>query len=132
MRLTRLFSEFFHSEKASGLILVICTLVSLILANTAFGESYIHYWHAEVAGKPVEFWINDGLMTIFFLLVGLEIEREAYIGELNDFKKSMLPILAAIGGMVTPAAIHFIFNRSLPSQNGYGIPMATDIAFSLG
>lgn len=132
MRLTRLFSEFFHSEKASGLILVICTLVSLILANTTFGESYIHFWHVKAAGKPVEFWINDGLMTIFFLLVGLEIEREAYIGELSDIRKSLLPVFAAIGGMAVPALVHFLFNRGMPSQGGVAIPMATDIAFSLG
>jgi len=132
MKLTRLFTEFFHSEKASGLILVICTLVSLVLANTAFSEGYIHFWHAEAAGKPIEFWINDGLMAIFFLLVGLEMEREIYIGELADVKKSLLPVFAAIGGMAVPALVHFAFNSGTPSQGGIAIPMATDIAFSLG
>jgi NhaA family Na+:H+ antiporter len=132
MKLTRLFTEFFHSEKASGLILVICTLVSLVLANTAFSESYVHFWHVEAAGKPIEFWINDGLMAIFFLLVGLEMEREIYIGELADVKRSLLPVFAAIGGMAVPALVHFVFNSGTPSQGGIAIPMATDIAFSLG
>jgi NhaA family Na+:H+ antiporter len=132
MKLTRLFTHFFDSEKASGLVLVACTLVSLVLANTVIGEGYIHLWHTEVGNKPIEFWINDGLMTIFFLVVGLEIEREIYIGELADLKKSMLPVFAAIGGMAIPALIHFAFNTGTPSQGGVAIPMATDIAFSLG
>lgn len=132
MKLTRLFTEFFHSEKAGGLVLVICTFLSLVLANTAMGDSYIHYWHTEVGNKPLEFWINDALMTIFFLLVGLELERELYIGELADIRRSLLPVFAAIGGMVLPALIHFLFNYGTPSQAGAAIPMATDIAFSLG
>jgi len=113
-------------------VLLFCAIGSIVISNSFLGEGYLHLWHTPVLAKPVEFWINDGLMTIFFLQVGLEIEREIYIGELNDIRKSLLPIIAAIGGMVVPAAIHFIFNKGLPSQNGYGIPMATDIAFSLG
>lgn len=132
MKLSKLFTEFFHSEKAGGLILVICTFVSLVIANTAIGESYIHIWHTEVGNKPIEFWINDALMTIFFLLVGLELERELYIGELANIRRSMLPVFAAIGGMAVPALIHFLFNHGTPSQGGVAIPMATDIAFSLG
>ncbi|MBO9563634.1 MAG: Na+/H+ antiporter NhaA [Niastella sp.] len=132
MRLSRLFTEFFNSEKAGGLILVACTAVSLVIANTPVGDHYIHFWHADVANKPVEFWINDALMAIFFLLVGLELERELYIGELADIRKSLLPVFAAIGGMAVPALIHFIFNQGTPSQHGVAIPMATDIAFSLG
>lgn len=132
MVLTRLFTDFFKSEKAAGLILIFCTAFSLILANTAFSSTYSHLWHYELINKPVEFWINDGLMTIFFLLVGLEIERELYIGELTGIKQAMLPIMAAIGGMVVPAAIHFIFNKGTETQGGFGVPMATDIAFSLG
>jgi NhaA family Na+:H+ antiporter len=132
MRLTRLFTHFFNSEKAGGLILVACTLVSLLIANTSLGDSYIHLWHTEVGNKPVEFWINDALMTIFFLMVGLELERELYNGELADIKKSLLPVFAAVGGMAVPALIHFIFNYDTPSQGGVAIPMATDIAFSLG
>lgn len=132
MKLTKLFVEFFNSEKASGLILILCGAVSLIITNSPFGESYSHLWHAEIFYRPVEFWINDGLMTIFFLLVGLEIEREIYIGELSDIKKSMLPIFAALGGMLIPGLIHFLFNNGTEYQKGFGIPMATDIAFSLG
>jgi NhaA family Na+:H+ antiporter len=132
MKLTRLFTEFFHSEKAAGLVLVFCTLVSLVVANTAWGASYIHFWHLDAGGKPIEFWINDGLMTIFFLMVGLEIEREVYNGELSDLRRSLLPVFAAIGGMAVPALIHFLFNQGSPSQGGVAIPMATDIAFSLG
>lgn len=103
MKVTKLFDEFFHSEKAGGLILMVCTAISLLLANSAWGEGYQHLWHASLGPKPLEFWINDGLMTIFFLLVGLEIEREIYVGEFADFRKAMLPILAALG---SPALIN--------------------------
>ena len=132
MKVTHVFDEFFHSEKAGGLILMVCTAISLLLANSAWGEGYQHLWHASLGPKPLEFWINDGLMTIFFLLVGLEIEREIYVGEFADFRKAMLPILAALGGMLVPAAIHYGFNHGSSFQQGFGIPMATDIAFSLG
>jgi Na+:H+ antiporter, NhaA family len=132
IRLTNLFNEFFNSEKSAGLILLFCSAVSIVFANSALGNNYIHFWHTDVFSKPIEFWINDGLMTIFFLLVGLEIEREIYIGELSDIKKSSLPVFAALGGMVLPALIHFIFNQGAEFQKGFGIPMATDIAFSLG
>ncbi|MDF2188105.1 Na+/H+ antiporter NhaA [Paraflavitalea sp. CAU 1676] len=132
MRLTRLFNEFFHSEKAGGLLLVGCTLISLLIANTAIGDSYIHFWHTNLGPKPVEFWVNDVLMSIFFLLVGLEIERELYIGEMSDLRRAMLPVFAAIGGMAVPALIHYLFNHGTASQGGVAIPMATDIAFSLG
>ena len=132
MKPTKLFSEFFESEKAGGLILIVCTLVSLSLANSAIGPSYQHLWHAGLMSKSVEFWINDGLMTLFFLLVGLEIEREIYVGEFAERRKAMLPIMAAVGGMAVPAAIHFGFNHGTSFENGFGIPMATDIAFSLG
>lgn len=132
MKTSTLFKEFFESEKAGGLILIACTLVSLGLANSMWGETYTHFWHTPLGGKPVEFWINDGLMTIFFLLVGLEIEREIYKGELSNLKNALLPVSAAIGGMIVPALIHFAFNHGTSYQNGFGIPMATDIAFSLG
>lgn len=132
MRASKLFIEFFESEKAAGLVLIACTAVSLAIANSGLGQSYQHIWHAGLFSKPLEFWINDGLMTIFFLLVGLEIEREIYVGEFSDLKKAMLPIMAAVGGMLLPAAIHFAFNQGTPFAVGFGIPMATDIAFSLG
>ena len=132
MRITTLFKDFFESEKAGGLLLMICTLISLGLANSAWGEGYIHFWHSHIGGQPIEYWINDGLMTIFFLLIGLEIEREIYKGELSNFRNALLPVSAAMGGMIIPALFHFGFNHGTDSQDGIGIPMATDIAFSLG
>lgn len=132
MKLTQLFTDFFESEKLSGLVLILCTVVSLLLANSAFGESYHHFWLTEFAGQSIEYWINDGLMTIFFLLIGLELEREIYQGELSNIKDALLPIFAAIGGMFIPAAIFLFFNFGTETQSGAGIPMATDIAFALG
>ncbi|NUY80498.1 Na+/H+ antiporter NhaA [Flavobacterium sp. MAH-1] len=130
MKITRLFNDFFHNEKSSGLILICCTVLSLILSNTG-GDGWLHFWHTDLGGESVEYWINDGLMTIFFLLVGLELEREVYIGELSDIKDATLPIFGAWGGMLIPAAIFVAVNFGLPSQRGAGIPMATDIAFAL-
>lgn len=131
MKLTKLFNDFTGSEKSSGIILIFCTILSLAIANSPVGLSYAHLFHFGIFCKPVEFWINDGLMTIFFLLVGLEIEREIFIGELASVKNSLLPVVGAIGGMLVPALIHFAFNKGISTQSGFGIPMATDIAFSL-
>jgi Na+:H+ antiporter, NhaA family len=140
IRLTKIFKEFFESERTGGLILVGCTIVSLLVANSGLGAAYLHFWHARPdlsfgivsLDLSVEHWVNDGLMAVFFLLVGLEIEREIYIGELTHFNKALLPILAAAGGMLVPAGIHYLFNHGTPGQAGVGIPMATDIAFALG
>jgi NhaA family Na+:H+ antiporter len=132
MKITQLFKDFFESEKLGGLVLLFCTIVSLVLANSIFGESYHHFWLIEFSGKSLEYWINDGLMTIFFLLIGLELEREIYQGELSNIKDALLPIFAAIGGMVVPAVIFLAFNFGTPTQSGSGIPMATDIAFAIG
>ena len=132
MRITGLMKDFLDNEKMGGIVLIICTIVSLILANSSIGESYAHFWHAKVGTESVEYWINDGLMAIFFLLIGLELEREIYIGELSDLKKASLPIFGALGGMLVPAAIFLIFNFGTASQSGAGIPMATDIAFAVG
>lgn len=129
--MTNLFKEFFDSERSAGITLIVCTILSITLANYFIGQPYISFWHLEISGNSIEFWINDGLMTFFFLLVGLEIERELYIGELSDFKKSTLPIVAAIGGMMMPALIHLSLNHGTDFQSGFGIPMATDIAFAL-
>lgn len=128
---TKLFNEFFNSEKSAGMVLMFCGIISLVLTNSTAGQSYLHFWHTDIFSKSIEFWINDGFMTVFFLLVGLEIEREVYIGELSDIKKSLLPIFAAAGGMIFPAVIHFSINQGSIYQRGFGIPMATDIAFSL-
>lgn len=129
---TRLFLDFFKSEKFSGFLLIGCTALSLLVANSSWGENYAHFWHYPFAGLTVELWINDGLMAIFFLLVGLEIEREIYIGELSTFRLAILPIVAALGGMLVPAGIHLLMNNGTHTASGAGIPMATDIAFALG
>lgn len=132
MKITKLFRDFFESEKVGGFILIICTVISLILANSIFSKEYLHLWHLPFAGKPIEYWINDGLMAIFFLLIGLELEREIYSGELSNLKKASLPIFAALGGMVVPAGLYLFLNYGTDTQSGAGIPMATDIAFALG
>lgn len=129
---TNLFKEFFESEKSGGLVLIACTVISLVLTNSVFGSGYLHFWHTNFAGQPIEYWINDGLMTIFFLLIGLELEREVYQGELSIIKNALLPIFGAIGGMIVPAALYLLFNFGTSTQSGAGIPMATDIAFALG
>ncbi|NHZ44176.1 Na+/H+ antiporter NhaA [Massilia aquatica] len=130
--LSNTFKEFFASSKAGGIVLIVCTLVSLVLANSAVGPDYLAFWHLKLAGMSVEHWINDALMAIFFLLIGLELERELYNGELSNFKNALLPIVAAVGGIGVPALIHFSMNTGSPTQAGIGIPMATDIAFALG
>ncbi len=132
MRLTKLFTSFFESEKAGGLILLICTAFSLVISNTSFSESYFDIWHYPLANHSLEHWINDGLMAIFFLMIGLELEREVYIGELSKIKDAILPISGALGGMIFPALIFLLFNFGTKTQSGIGIPMATDIAFALG
>lgn len=131
-KLSRSFQDFFNSEKSSGVLLIACTAISLLVANSANAKAYLDFWHGEVLGMSLAHWINDGLMAIFFLLIGLELERELYVGELANFRKALLPIVAAAGGIVTPAAIHFAFNAGTATQAGIGIPMATDIAFALG
>jgi len=131
MKLSRLFNDFFQSEKAAGALLIGCTILSLLLSNCGFGDSYSHFWHEPMAGQTIEYWINDGLMTIFFLLIGLELEREIYIGELSKMKDALLPIFAALGGMLVPAGLYLLFNFGTATQSGAGIPMATDIAFAL-
>lgn len=137
MNLTLYFKKFFSSSQSSGIILILCVLVSLLIANSSAGEGFqsfldknvgTHLFHLEY---PVSIWINDGLMAVFFLLVGLEIKREMVEGELSSFKNASLPIFAAVGGMLVPALIYTFFNAGTEYTNGWGIPMATDIAFSL-
>ena len=132
MKLTRVFNDFFESEKTSGLILVFVTILSLIIANSPWQTDYITFWHSDLGGQSFVYWINDGLMTIFFLLIGLELEREIYQGELSSIKNASLPIIGALGGMLVPAGIFLLFNFGTSSQAGAGIPMATDIAFAIG
>lgn len=130
--LSSTFNDFFDSEKSSGILLILCTAVALLLANSSIGASYLSLWQRHVGGFSLEHWINDALMAILFLLIGLELERELYSGELSHFRNAFLPIAAAIGGMVAPALIHLSLNAGTPTQAGFGIPMGTDIAFALG
>ena len=139
-RLTILYTQFLASEPASGIVLLLCTVASIVLANTRFGQAYLDLWElpigVEAGGLALRYsvraWINNGLMAIFFLLMGLEIERELTIGKLSNLKSATLPIFSAVGGMVTPMLLHFLLNRGTATQRGVGIPMSTDIAFALG
>ena len=132
MKETNLFKSFFESEKAGGIILIFATLFSLLFANSIFQTQYLQIWNVAIGNHSLVHWINDGLMTIFFLLIGLELEREVYIGELSTLKKAALPLFGALGGMVVPALIYLYFNFGTSTQPGAGIPMATDIAFAIG
>lgn len=137
MELSKYFQKFFYSSKTSGILLILCVFLSLIIANTSSAEGFQNFLDAKIGTEifhlnySLSVWINDGLMAIFFLLVGLEIKRELVEGELSDIKKASLPIFAAIGGMLIPALIFIAFNHSTDYKNGWAIPMATDIAFSL-
>src|SRR5690349_18804899 len=107
---SRTFRDFVDSERAGGLLLVACTVVSMVVANSLFGGAWVGFWHAELVSGSVEHWVNDGLMAVFFLLIGLELERELYVGELSDVRNAMLPVLAAAGGAFLPMLIHFALN----------------------
>ena len=130
--------HFITKESLSGVVLFVATLLALLVANSAFSDAYYTFWHQDLGLKAGDFlismslthWINDGLMSVFFLMVGLEIKRELLIGELSTLQKASFPVVAAIGGMVIPALIYVGFNSDNPI--GFGIPMATDIAFALG
>lgn len=129
----RTLRRFMESEKSGGLTLIVCTLISILLANSGFaGEGYRNFWESNLGSHTVAEWINDGLMAIFFLLVGLELIQEIYEGELSNVKRAMLPISGALGGMLIPAAIYMYLNFGTDTHAGFGIPMATDIAFALG
>ncbi len=132
MRLTKVFKNFFESEKSGGILLIIVTVLSLFLANSGIQTEYIQFWSTNIGHHSITHWINDGLMTIFFLLIGLELEREIYHGELSSIKNAALPIFGAFGGMLVPAGLFLLFNFGTATQNGAGIPMATDIAFAIG
>ena len=139
-RVLRPFHEFAKIEASAGILLVACAVIALVWANSAWADLYHHLWETPVTigfggyqlSKSLEFWINDGLMAIFFFVVGLEIKREFLAGELSTPRHAVLPIAAALGGMVVPALLYFAFNAGTPFVAGWGIPMATDIAFALG
>ncbi|MGF6849991.1 NhaA family Na+:H+ antiporter [Chitinophaga sp. W3I9] len=137
---------FLKDSRAVGIVLIVCTIISMVLANTGAHEDYIGFWNTlfdPAGGHHYQYgslhlpnswllWINDGMMVLFFFLVGMEIKRELTVGELSSVRKSILPVLAAIGGMLFPALIFVLFNKNTAYAHGWGIPMATDIAFSLG
>ncbi len=133
-------NDFLHKEASGGILLIIFTAVALIWANSPWSDSYHHLWDTHISIKAgdlalnlsIHHWINDGLMVIFFFVVGLEIKREMLVGELSSFKKASLPVAGAIGGMLLPALFYVFFNSDTDAVNGWGIPMATDIAFVIG
>lgn len=134
------FDEFIHRQTTSGLLLMLSAVIALIIANSGFAEAYLHILHTplgiHMGGWQLEMslhhWVNDGLMTLFFFVVGMELKREMLVGELADIRHAALPIIAAIGGMVMPALIYVAFNHQGEAVRGWGVPMATDIAFAVG
>lgn len=133
------FEHFIHAQTTTGLILIFMTILALIFANSPFSDSYVHFFHTKMdfnvgtwkLSHSLHHWINDGLMAIFFFIIGLEIKREVTVGELSNIKAALLPVLAAIGGMVFPALIYIYMNYGTQGVGGWGIPMATDIAFAI-
>ncbi|UCE02014.1 MAG: Na+/H+ antiporter NhaA [Candidatus Latescibacterota bacterium] len=139
-RLTVPFQRFLHVEAAGGVVLLVATVTALVLANSSAAESYAAFWKTKVGFEfgsfqfkhSLQHWINDGLMVIFFFVVGLEVKRELVVGELRDMRRAALPIAAALGGMLVPALLYLATQWGEPGQRGWGIPMATDIAFVVG
>ena len=138
-RIATPFEHFIHAQTTAGVILIVATILALIFANTTLADTYIHFIHTNITfnvgewkiSHTIHHWINDGLMAIFFFMVGLEIKREVLIGELSSIKVAALPIFAAIGGMLLPALIYLSINSGGAGESGWGIPMATDIAFAI-
>jgi Na+:H+ antiporter, NhaA family len=132
--------QFFDKEASSSILLISATAIALIWVNSSIGETYHSFWHTQISftfghfhiSKTLLHWVNDGLMSLFFFTVGLEIKREILVGELATPKKALLPVIAALGGMIVPALIYAALNIGLPTIHGWGIPVATDIAFALG
>ena len=139
-RLIAPLQRFLHVEAAGGIVLLACTVVALVIANSSLGDAYQQWWHTQMGvdfgivqlRKSLEHWINDGLMTLFFFVVGLEVKRELVLGELRDPRAAVLPIAGAIGGMAGPACLYLLLIGNAPGARGWGIPMATDIAFVVG
>jgi len=136
----RPFQRFTAQEASAGIVLLVCAIAALIWANSPWSHNYYALWETHITigfsdytlDKPLHFWINDALMAVFFFVVGLEIKREVMVGELASPRQAALPIMAAVGGMAIPAALYIALNVGGPGSTGWGIPMATDIAFSLG
>lgn len=138
--LVRPLEAFLHIQASSGILLLIASAMALVWANSPWHDTYEHIWHTSLSigvgdwkfDKPLHFWINDGLMVVFFFVVGLEIRREIHSGELSEVRRAVLPAAAALGGMLAPAAVYFALNHAHPARSGWGVPMATDIAFAVG
>lgn len=134
------FKTMIHQESFGGIFLFICAVLAMLVANSAWGDAYFSLWHQKFGvligdrfiGFDLHLWINDVLMSLFFLMVGLEIKREFLFGGLSGFKKAAFPAIAAFGGMILPAGVYLALNIGTPTEHGFGIPMATDIAFALG
>lgn len=134
------FEEFIHRQTTSGILLMGSAIIALFLANGALAEAYQHLIHTPISlnigswaiNMSMHHWVNDGLMALFFFVVGLELKREIMVGELSDLRQAALPIVAAVGGMVVPALIYLAFNHDSEAAQGWGVPMATDIAFAVG
>lgn len=134
------FEEFIHRQTTSGILLMISAIIALVLANSTLAETYLHFIHTPLSlgvgswgmNMTLHHWVNDGLMALFFFVVGMELKREFLVGEMSDIRHAALPIIAAIGGMVVPALIYLAFNHEGDAIRGWGIPMATDIAFAVG
>ncbi len=139
-RLARPFVRFLEIQSASGVVLLLCTIVALVLANSRWAQAVHDFWHIQFRiglgnweiSESLLHWVNDGLMTIFFFVVGLEIKRELIDGELREPKQAVLPIMAAFGGMLLPAVVYLLAQPGPEARSGWGIPMATDIAFVVG
>src|ERR687896_2541810 len=139
-RIVRPFQDFAHKQSSGGIVLIAATVIALAWANSPWAESYAALWHTKLTVGVADFsitkdlthWINDGLMAVFFLVVGLEIKRELLVGELSSVRGAALPVVAALGGAVVPALIYLALNAGTEGAAGWGIPMATDIAFALG
>ena len=140
LRLARPLERFLRVQAAGGILLLVAAIIAMVWANSPLADSYRALWHTPVKlgvgslvfEKDLHFWINEGLMVLFFFVVGLEIRREMHQGELSELRRAILPIAAALGGMVAPALIYLAFNRAPETHSGWGVPMATDIAFAVG
>ena len=139
-RIVRPFQDFADKQSSGGIVLIVATVIALAWANSPWGESYAALWHTKLTvgvggfsvSKDLTHWINDGLMAVFFFVIGLEIKREVLVGELSSARNAALPVVAALGGAVVPALIYLAVNAGTEGAAGWGIPMATDIAFALG
>ena len=139
-RLLTPLEEFIHRQTTSGVLLMICAVIALVIANGPLHDEYEHFLHTQISlgfgsgvfSLSIHHWINEALMALFFLVMGLELKRELLVGELSTPRQALLPIMAAIGGMLIPALCYVVFNTAGPEAKGWGIPMATDIAFAIG